>query len=192
MNNTTLTNISLTGRVGSINRIAGKDMLFLSLAVNRTYLRGSERVKETDWHDVVFYGKLADVIEKYVKVSDKIIIHGVLEDWGDNKVVIRASHFDFDTGSFLNLVGFLEKKELNSYLSLSISVNRKIKVDDNKNDLKKDIYSVRVYDKELAEIINRELPVGSRISVIGELYSYKVENSDKKDVFVRARKINII
>lgn len=48
-----------------------------SLATTETWKnKAGEKVTETDWHNVVFNGALADVAEKYLKKGDKIMVAG--------------------------------------------------------------------------------------------------------------------
>jgi len=48
-----------------------------SLATSETYKnKAGEKVTETDWHNIVFSGALADVAEKYLKKGDKVMVSG--------------------------------------------------------------------------------------------------------------------
>lgn len=48
-----------------------------SLATTETWKnKAGEKVTETDWHNVVFNGALADVAEKYLKKGDKVMVSG--------------------------------------------------------------------------------------------------------------------
>jgi single-strand DNA-binding protein len=48
-----------------------------SLATNKKWTnKQGEKVTETAWHNVVLWGKLAELAEKYVKKGDSLIIEG--------------------------------------------------------------------------------------------------------------------
>ena len=69
------------------NRVAN-----ISVATNRAYKNKSgEKIDETEWHRVVFWGKLAEIVEKYVKKGSKIYIEGriVTRKWDDKENVTR-------------------------------------------------------------------------------------------------------
>ncbi|CAM3267035.1 single-stranded DNA-binding protein [Elizabethkingia anophelis] len=51
----------------------------LSLATTDNYTNANgEKVEETQWHNLVAYGKLADIFQKYVKKGQEITIEGKL------------------------------------------------------------------------------------------------------------------
>ena len=50
-----------------------------SLATNESYTnKDGEKVKETQWHNLVAWGKQADIIEKYLSKGKEIAIEGKL------------------------------------------------------------------------------------------------------------------
>jgi len=60
----------------------------LSLATNSSYKNKTtgEKVTKTQWHNLVFRNKAAELIEKYVKKGHKLAVEGSLEyrKWQDN------------------------------------------------------------------------------------------------------------
>lgn len=55
----------------------GKIVAKFSLATNKSYTNASgEKITETAWHNIVFWGKLAELAEKYVKKGNSIIVEG--------------------------------------------------------------------------------------------------------------------
>jgi single-strand DNA-binding protein len=73
--------IIIIGNVGqdpTINRLdSGQMVAKLSLATTERWTDKSGEKKElTDWHNVTIWGKLAEVVEKYVKKGDKLMIEG--------------------------------------------------------------------------------------------------------------------
>lgn len=70
--------VILIGRVGKDpevrNTQSGTSVANLTLATSEKY-DGNEK---TEWHDIVFWKGLAEVVEKYVKKGDQIYIEGKL------------------------------------------------------------------------------------------------------------------
>lgn len=71
--------VTLIGRVGKIDD--GKDgMARVSLATNKKFKKkDGESVDETQWHTLVFFGKLSDVLKTYVSVGEKIYVEGEIQ-----------------------------------------------------------------------------------------------------------------
>ncbi|WP_026750348.1 MULTISPECIES: single-stranded DNA-binding protein [Sediminibacterium] len=56
-----------------------KKVAHLSLATNENYKNAKgEKVTETQWHNVVAWGKLADIAEKYLVKGTEVVIEGKL------------------------------------------------------------------------------------------------------------------
>jgi single-strand DNA-binding protein len=75
--------VQLMGRLGQdpeiINLDSGKKLAKFSLATNDNYTNAKgEKVENTDWHNIVVWGKTADVVENYVTKGQEIIIGGKL------------------------------------------------------------------------------------------------------------------
>ena len=50
----------------------GQVLAKFNLATNRNYVtKDGEKREETEWHRVVFWGRTAEVVEKYLKKDDK-------------------------------------------------------------------------------------------------------------------------
>ncbi len=88
---TTLRNsVQLIGRLGIDPEFKelgnGRRMARMRLATNNYYNNDKgERIEQTDWHTVVAFGKVVDIIEKYVKKGQEIAIEGRLtsNNWED-------------------------------------------------------------------------------------------------------------
>ncbi len=88
---TTLRNsVQLIGRLGIDPEFKelgnGRRMARFRLATNNYYNNDKgERIEQTDWHTVVAFGKVVDIIEKYVKKGQEIAIEGRLtsNNWED-------------------------------------------------------------------------------------------------------------
>lgn len=75
--------VQLIGHVGNDPEIitfdSKKKKASFSLATNETYKTAKgEKVKETQWHNIVVWGKTADIVENYVAKGKEIGIEGKL------------------------------------------------------------------------------------------------------------------
>ncbi len=75
--------VQLIGHVGNDPEIktfdGGKKLAKLSIATNESYKNEKgEKVEETQWHNLVAWGKTAEIIEKYVVKGKEIAIEGKL------------------------------------------------------------------------------------------------------------------
>ena len=76
--------IHLLGNVGNdpeiVNLDNGTKIAKMSLATSETYKNKSgEKVTDTQWHNLVCFGKLSEIIEKYVNKGDKIYVDGKIK-----------------------------------------------------------------------------------------------------------------
>ncbi len=81
--NTLRNKVQLIGNLGNnpeiINLDGGKKLAKLSIATNESYKNNKgETVKDTQWHNVIAWGKTADIIEKYLQKGNEIAIEGKL------------------------------------------------------------------------------------------------------------------
>ena len=75
--------VQLIGNIGMAPEIktldGGKKLAKMSIATNESYKNAKgELVKETQWHNLIAWGKTADIIEKYLKKGNQIAIEGKL------------------------------------------------------------------------------------------------------------------
>ncbi len=75
--------VHLIGRLGNEPEIrsfeSGKKMATFSLATNETYYNNKgEKVEDTQWHNIVVWGKKSDVVEKYLKKGSEVALEGKL------------------------------------------------------------------------------------------------------------------
>ena len=75
--------VQLIGHVGNDPEIktfdGGKKLAKLNVATNESYKNDKgEKVEETQWHSLIAWGKIADIIEKYVVKGKEIGIEGKL------------------------------------------------------------------------------------------------------------------
>lgn len=75
--------VQLIGNVGGeptiTNLQSGKKVAKFSIATNEYYKNSQgEKVQNTYWHTIVAWGKVADVVEKFVDVGKEILVSGKL------------------------------------------------------------------------------------------------------------------
>lgn len=76
--------VHLIGNVGQDPEIratsSGTQIAKFSLATNRTWKDGSGQQQEkTEWHRITIFGKLVDVVDRWVKKGDRLYIEGRIE-----------------------------------------------------------------------------------------------------------------
>jgi single-strand DNA-binding protein len=64
-----------------------------SLATTETYIKNGEKVSNTEWHTIVVWRKLAEIVEKYVRKGNMLYVEGKLKTrkWTDKNGVERYS-----------------------------------------------------------------------------------------------------
>jgi len=99
--NTLRNKVQLIGHAGANPEIKnfenGKKLASINLAIDEVYTNNNgEKIKETQWHKVVAWGKTAELIEKYVSKGKEIAIEGKLatrtydDKNGDKKYVTEV------------------------------------------------------------------------------------------------------
>lgn len=72
--------VILIGNVGKdpeIKAVGTSKVANFSLATTENYKnKNGEKVTNTEWHNIVIWGKLADVVESYVKKGAKLVLEG--------------------------------------------------------------------------------------------------------------------
>ena len=81
--NTLRNKVQLIGNLGNdpeiINLESGKTLAKFAIATNESYKNAQgEKVADTQWHNIVAWGKTADIIEKYVAKGKEVAIEGKL------------------------------------------------------------------------------------------------------------------
>ena len=81
--NTLRNKVQLIGNLGNdpeiINLESGKTLAKFTIATNESYKNSNgEKVTDTQWHNIVAWGKTAQIIEKYVTKGKEIAIEGKL------------------------------------------------------------------------------------------------------------------
>ncbi|MBN8832844.1 MAG: single-stranded DNA-binding protein [Niastella sp. SCN 39-18] len=75
--------VQLIGNLGNApevrNTESGKKLVRFSIATNETYRNTQgEKVTETQWHNVIAWGKLAEIAEKFLVKGAEVAIEGKL------------------------------------------------------------------------------------------------------------------
>ncbi|MCP9749568.1 single-stranded DNA-binding protein [Ferruginibacter sp. HRS2-29] len=75
--------VQLIGNLGNAPEIknteSGKKLAKFSVATTETYRNAQgDKVKETQWHNLIAWGKVADIIERYLKKGSEVAIEGKL------------------------------------------------------------------------------------------------------------------
>ena len=75
--------VQLIGHVGNepeiVNLESGKKLAKFSVATNESYKNAKgEKITDTQWHNIVAWGKTADLIENYVPKGKEVGIEGKL------------------------------------------------------------------------------------------------------------------
>ncbi len=75
--------VQLIGRLGNEPEVrtfdSGKKMATFSLATNETYRNNKgDKITDTQWHNIVVWGKKADIVEDYLKKGSEIALEGKL------------------------------------------------------------------------------------------------------------------
>jgi single-strand DNA-binding protein len=87
--------VQLMGNLGKAPEVknfeGGKKMARTSIATSESYKsQKGERVKETQWHNLVAWGKCAEIMERYLKKGSEVVIQGRLTSRSyDDKEGIR-------------------------------------------------------------------------------------------------------
>ena len=90
--------VILVGRLGrdpeSRFTASGQAVCNFSLATDRSYKdRNGQTQKQTEWHKIVVWGKLAEICQKYLKKGSQIFIEGRIQSrqWDDQQGQKRTS-----------------------------------------------------------------------------------------------------
>lgn len=78
-----LNKVLLIGNVGKIEirqTQSGDNIVSISLATSQKYTdKTGQQVENVEWHNIVFFKKLADICSKYVTKGSKIYVEGQLK-----------------------------------------------------------------------------------------------------------------
>ena len=111
--NTLRNKVQLIGNLGMNPEMKvfdnGNKLAKMSIATNESYKNAKgELVKETQWHNLVAFGKTAEIIEKYLKKGSEVAVEGKLmsRSYTDKEGIKR-----YFTEIQVNELLMLDKKE---------------------------------------------------------------------------------
>ncbi len=88
--NTLRNKVQLIGNLGKdpeiINLESGKTLAKFAIATNESYKNAQgEKITDTQWHNIVAWGKTAQIVEKYITKGKEVAIEGKLttRSWED-------------------------------------------------------------------------------------------------------------
>ena len=94
--NTLKNKVQLIGNLGNdpeiVNLESGKTLAKFNMATNESYTNNKgEKITDTQWHNIVAWGKTAQIIEKYVTKGKEVAIEGKLitRSWEDKDGIKR-------------------------------------------------------------------------------------------------------
>ena len=67
------------GRDPESRKINETTVTKFSLATNKTFMKGTEKVTETQWHNIVMWGRLAEIASKYVQKGNQLLVEGEVQ-----------------------------------------------------------------------------------------------------------------
>jgi len=75
--------VQLIGNLGNdpeiVNLDSGKTLAKFSIATNESYKNADgEKVTDTQWHNIIAWGKTAEIVEKYLNKGKEVAIEGKL------------------------------------------------------------------------------------------------------------------
>jgi single-strand DNA-binding protein len=75
--------VQLIGNLGMNPEIknleSGKKLAKFSIATNESYKNAKgEKIEDTQWHNLIAWGKTADIIEKYLQKGTEVAVEGKL------------------------------------------------------------------------------------------------------------------
>ena len=89
--------IIIVGRLGRDPEMrytpSGRAVTNFSVATNRKYKSGEETVEETEWHNVVAWARLGEIVNQYAKSGQLVLVEGRVhtEKYTDKAGVERYS-----------------------------------------------------------------------------------------------------
>jgi single-strand DNA-binding protein len=100
--------VQLIGHLGNApevkNTQSGKKLARFSIATNEIYRNAKgEKVKETTWHTLVAWGKIADIVEKYLNKGSEVAVEGKLISRSYDKEGIKKYITEVEVNELLML-----------------------------------------------------------------------------------------
>ena len=83
--------VTLLGNIGKdpeVRETKSGNIANLTMATSERYTdKSGQKQEKTEWHNLVVFGKLADIVAKYVKKGDKLYVEGSIttRKWEDKE-----------------------------------------------------------------------------------------------------------
>ena len=77
MNRVTL--CGFTGKDPEVKELKDTKVAKFSLATSESYKKDGEKVTDTTWHNLVFWGKQCDTLKTYVHKGDQLLVEGKIQ-----------------------------------------------------------------------------------------------------------------
>lgn len=105
--------VILVGNVGGDPEVRdmpnGNKVTNLTLATSETWTdkQTNQKVEKTEWHRVVFFGKVAEIVGEYVKKGSQIYLEGRLQtrEWEKDGVKRYTTEIVVDMNGTMQLLG---------------------------------------------------------------------------------------
>lgn len=87
--------VILLGRLGkdpdSRTTPGGQQVCNFSIATSESYVKDGKKEEKTEWHDIVLWGKLAELAGKYLNKGDNVYVEGKIQtrSWEKDGQVIH-------------------------------------------------------------------------------------------------------
>lgn len=109
--------INIIGRVGKepeVKNIGSTTVAKFSLAVSEKYTKDGERVEKTEWFNVAIFGKLSEVVEKYVHKGDMLFLSGKITSHEYEKNGVKQRSYEVNANTMELLGGKKHSEETES------------------------------------------------------------------------------
>lgn len=117
---------------------SGRKVANFSIATTEVYKdKNGERQEKTEWHNIVFWSPLADIVEKYVKKGSKLYIEGRLRTrtYEQDGIKKYITEIEGQTMTMLDSAGKNTEGTSSFEKPAAASVNSSVAADDDEGDL---------------------------------------------------------
>lgn len=118
----------LIGRLGKDPEIrytqSGKAVANLSLATDESYTKDGQKVEQTEWHRVIFWGKQAELCSNYLHKGSLIYVEGKIQTrkWQDQQ---GQEKYSTEIQGFV--LQFLENKKEGAQAASNAAPSRQVR-----------------------------------------------------------------
>jgi single-strand DNA-binding protein len=108
--------VTLVGRTGSAPKVnqtkTGGVITSVSLATNESWTdkQTGQKKESTEWHNLVFFGKVASIVKDYVGAGDLLYIEGKLKTTSYDKNGVKMYKTEIVVDGFNSVMQILQSK----------------------------------------------------------------------------------